>query len=187
MRSRLPILCGAAMVVAAVVAGAAYVIALPRVLTAGVERRLTACAAPTETCAPPGFFLHKRTLASPRDRIVVNPNADTLYSSAWLDLRDGPWVLHVPDMGARYFSFQFLDAWTEVFAYVSRRTGDAKGGDFLIAGPGWTGTPPAGMRVLRAGTNDVWVIGRTLVDDEADLPHATKLQDEFGLRKFAGQ
>jgi len=187
MRTRLSLLCGATIVASAIVAGIGYVVLLPRAITYGLERRMTNCPAPTAACAPPGHFLHKRTLASPADRLVVNPNADTLYSSAWLDLRDGPWVLRVPDMGARYFSFQALDAWTEVAGYVSRRTGDAKGGDFLIAGPDWNGLPPKDMKVLRAATNDVWLLGRTLVDDEADLPKATALQDQFSLRRYAGK
>lgn len=185
MRARLSILCGAVVVASALVVGASYIVALPRALTFAVERRLTNCATPTLACAPTGTFLHKRKLASPVDRIVVNPNADTLYSSAWLDLRQGPWVLHTPDMGDRYFSFQFLDAWTDVFGYVARRTGDSKGGDFLIAGPDWSGQAPANMKVFRAGTNDVWIIGRTLVDDEEDLPKVTALQDQFALKKYA--
>ena len=184
MRTRLSIICGAALVASAIVAGVGYVVALPRALTFAIERRMTNCPAPVLSCAPPGHFLHKRKIASPEDRIVVNPNADTLYSSAWLDLRDGPWVLHVPDMGERYFSFQLLDSWTEVIGYVARRTGDSRGGDFLIAGPDWTGLPPANMKVLRADTNDVWLLGRTLVDDEDDLPKVTALQDQFGLKKY---
>lgn len=186
MRRRIAIFCGGAFVLSAIVAGAAYIVLLPRALTYGIERRLTACAAPGPTCAPHGAFIHKRSLASPDDRAVVNPNADTLYSSAWLDLSAGPWVLHTPDMGDRYFSFQLLDAWTDVFGYVSRRTGDAKGGDYLIAGPNWQGLPPPGMKVFRASTNDVWIIGRTLIDGEDDLPKATALQDLFVLRKYAG-
>jgi hypothetical protein len=184
---RLSILCGAAMALSALTAGAAYVIFTPRMITAALERRMTSCAAPTATCAPPGAFIHKRSLASPDDRAFVNPNADTLYSSAWLDLRDGPWVLHVPDMGGRYFTFQLLDAWTETFGYVGRRTGDSKGGDFLIVGPNWTGLPPAGMKLHRAGTNDVWILGRTLVDDDADLPKVTALQDRFALQKYVAK
>lgn len=186
MRRRIAILCGAAFVVAGIVAAAAYVVLLPRALTFGIERKLTSCAAPSATCAPHGAFVHKRTLASPDDRAVVNPNADTLYSSAWLDLSAGPWVLHTPDMGGRYFSFQLLDAWTDVFGYVSRRTGDAKGGDYLIAGPNWQGLAPPNMKLFRASTNDVWIIGRTLIDGEDDLKNATALQDMFVLRRYAG-
>ena len=188
MKGRLSIICGAVLIVSALLAGVVYVVMLPRAITYGLERKLTNCATPQPACAPPGHFLHKRRLAGPEDRWVVNPNADTLYSSAWLDLREGPRVLHVPDMGQRYFSFQLLDAWTEVVGYVSRRTGDEKGGDYLIAGPDWNGLPPANVRrVLRAGTNDVWLLGRTLVDGEADLAAVTTLQDQFGLRKYEGK
>ncbi|MFO1114989.1 MAG: DUF1254 domain-containing protein [Beijerinckiaceae bacterium] len=186
MRRRLAIACGASFVAAALVAAGAYIVLLPRALTFGIERKLTACATPTAACAPHGVFIHKRTLASPDDRAVVNPNADTLYSSAWLDLSAGPWVLHAPDMGNRYFSFQLLDAWTDVFGYVSRRTGDGKGGDFLIAGPNWQGLAPPSMKVFRSATNKVWIIGRTLIDGEDDLKDATALQDLFALRKYAG-
>jgi hypothetical protein len=188
MRARLSVVCGAAAVASAIVAGAAYVVLLPRATTWALERRMTNCPTPVATCAPPGIFVHKRKLATPEDRIVVNPDADTLYSSAWLDLRDGPWVLHVPDMGARYFSFQLLDAWTEVFGTVARRTGDGQGGDYLIAGPNWNGLTPANVKkVFRAGTDDVWVFGRTLADGDADVARVTALQDQFGLRKFAGK
>ena len=185
MRARLSVICGATVVVAAILASAAYVALLPRALTFAIERRMTNCAAPIGACAPAGIFQHKRKLASPDDRMIVNPNADTVYSSAWLDLRDGPWVLHVPDMGDRYFSFQLLDAWTDVVGYVARRTGDAKGGDYLIVGPNWHGLPAADMKkVIRADTNDVWILGRTLVDSESDLAKVTALQDQYGLRKF---
>lgn len=186
MSARFAILCGALIVLAAIASGAAYVVASPRVITAALERSMTNCPTPADRCAPPGVFQHKRALASPADRLVVNPNADTVYSSAWLDLRKGPWVLRVPDMGKRYFSFQLMDAWTDVLAYISRRTGDSKGGDFLIAGPDWYGAPPQNMRVLRASTNDVWIIARTLVDDEGDLKQVSALQDQFALRPYAG-
>ncbi|MDE2365219.1 MAG: hypothetical protein KGM42_21295, partial [Hyphomicrobiales bacterium] len=63
MKARLSIICGAALVLSAIVAGVAYVAALPRALTWGIERRMTNCATPSLRCAPPGFFLHKRTLA----------------------------------------------------------------------------------------------------------------------------
>lgn len=37
------------------------------------------------------------------------PNNDTFYSSAWVDLKDGPVILSHPDLGSRYFIFQFAD------------------------------------------------------------------------------
>ena len=32
-----------------------------------------------------------------------------LYIGGWLDLRNGPQVLHVPEMAGRYYSVQFTD------------------------------------------------------------------------------
>ena len=43
-----------------------------------------------------------RALTGIGDRDVVSPNADTLYSLAWLDLRRQPIVVHVPDTGGRF-------------------------------------------------------------------------------------
>jgi len=48
---------------------------------------------------------------------VVRPNADTLYSVAWIDLSRQPIVLHLPDTKGRYYLMQFLDAWTETSRY----------------------------------------------------------------------
>ena len=41
-------------------------------------------------------FGHTRKLAGPQSRAVTAPNNDTLYSSAWLDLTEGPVTLTVP-------------------------------------------------------------------------------------------
>ena len=93
--------------------------------------------------APPPLlnrFVHATALATHQSRAVVAPNNDTLYSTAWLDLTQGPLVMHLPAI-ARYHTFQFLDAYTNNFAYAGTRATGSQGGDFLIHGPGWRGTP----------------------------------------------
>ncbi len=53
---------------------------------------------------------------------------------ASIDLSGGPQLLHVPDTGERYFVLQFVDAWTNNFAYVgTRATGNARGTYLLDA------------------------------------------------------
>src|ERR1700730_3058325 len=118
----------------------------------------------------PNCFQHARMLATPASRAVTAPNNDTLYSSAWLDLSQGPLVLHVPDTAGRYYSLAFMDFYTNNFAYVGRRTTGTKAGDFVIVGPRDQGERPPGIPVIAAPTNGVWLLGRILVTGVEDLP-----------------
>jgi hypothetical protein len=112
--------------------------------------------------------------------LTVGVNHDTLLSAGWLDLRPGPLVLHVPDMGGRYYSVQFTDpAKNVVFAYVGTRATGTQAGDFLIAGRSWQGQAPDGMRRISPPNNSVIVVGRVLVKNESDLPKAHDLSQQI--------
>jgi hypothetical protein len=124
---------------------------------------------------------HARRLRDHTATAVVSPNNDTLYSSAWLDLAREPVVLSLPDAGGRYFSFQLIDAYTNNFAHLGKRSSGTDQGDFAVVGPGWKGTLPEGLRRIDAPTNVVWLLGRTLADGEDDLPAVHALQDRYAL------
>ena len=102
--------------------------------------------------APFNEFGHVRQLAGP-DFKFVSPNNDTNYSVATVDLRNGPLVLHVPDTHGRYYVLQFIDAWTNNFAYVGSRATGTQEAEFLLAQRGYDGTVPAGMRLISAPTS----------------------------------
>lgn len=106
-------------------------------------------------------------------------NRDTLYTLGWLDLSKEPEVLHVPDMAGRYYNVQLMDPWGTDFATVGRRTTGTRAGDYLISGPGWHGTAPAGMTQMLAPDNTVLLIGRTLVKSESDLATAYALAKQI--------
>ena len=120
---------------------------------------------------------HRRTLSDHTHRVVTAPNNDTLYSSAFLDLAGGPVTLTAPDVGARYFSIALMDFFTDNFFYIGTRATRGQGGRFLIAGPGWRGRAPEGVQIVRASTNDVWLLARTLVDGPEDLAAAHALHN----------
>src|SRR5262249_55561183 len=120
-------------------------------------------------------------LRGPGDTKVVFPNNDTLYSSAWLDLSQGPLVLHVPDTGDRYFVMQFMDFYTNNVAFVGKRTTGTKESDFAVVGPDWKGRLPAGLKRVDSPTNGVWLLGRILVRGKDDLPAVHALQDRCTL------
>ena len=75
----------------------------------------------TITCA--------RNLQNANSTDVVSPNSDTLYCFIHLDLKKEPVVLVVPPVPAdRYHTFEFVDAYTNVFAYIGTRATGSNGG-----------------------------------------------------------
>ena len=56
----------------------------------------------------PNQFDHMRTYPDHTFTDVVSPNADTLYSSAWLDLRAEPVVLSLPPTSGRYLMLSLI-------------------------------------------------------------------------------
>lgn len=128
-------------------------------------------------------FGHTRALAGPQSRAVTAPNNDTLYSSAWLDLTNGPVTLTVPSTGARYISVAGMSMFTDNDFVLGTRTSGGAGGRYTIVGPGQPGSGPG---VVRLTTPHGWLLARILVDGEADLPAVHALQDQLQLAGPAG-
>ena len=124
---------------------------------------------------------HRKTLADHANRNVTTPNNDTVYSSARIDLSNGPALLEIPSLSDRYFSVAFLNAFTDNFAYIGTRATGGVGGRLLLAGPDWTGETPEDARILRAPTHDVWMLGRVLVAGPEDLPAANRAQEQIRI------
>lgn len=118
--------------------------------------------------APANQFANEQTYPTPTNSVIVRPNADTLYSTAWLNLASGPIVLHTPDTGSNFELFQFLDAYTNTFAGIGTRTTGSGAQNVLIAGPNWSGTVPQGLTLIKAPTNTVWIIGRIAVPQDSN-------------------
>ena len=121
-------------------------------------------------------FRHIAQLADHRTRGVTTPNNDTFYSSAWLDLSVEPMFLTVPPVGDLYYSYAFLDLFTDNFAYVSHRLHGGVPPTHMIVGPGWTGDPSFEVKLIRAPTNSVWLLGRLLVDGPEEIDRVRILQ-----------
>lgn len=129
----------------------------------------------------PNTFRHRRTLPDAGASDIANPNADFLYSQAWIDLSKGPVVLSVPDTKSRYYLLALLDAWTNVAGSIGTRTTGIEKRQFALVGPGFKGGIPEGTSEVRSPTSMAWIFGRIAVADKADIANAVKIQDQFKL------
>ncbi|MGE5374073.1 MAG: DUF1254 domain-containing protein [Bacteroidota bacterium] len=125
---------------------------------------MTNVVAPTDTPegakAPMGQFARFRKYLDASYTDVTAPNADTLYTYAYLDVSKEPWVVSIPDMKGRYAVFSIFDAWTTVFADPGKRTTGTGAQTFAITGPGWSGTLPPGVKEYKSSTGIVLFDGK---------------------------
>jgi hypothetical protein len=160
----------------------AYIYGYPLVTMEMTRRIITNVPAVEGTRGPMGQFIKLRQYPDASFRDVTAPNADTLYTTAWIDVGKEPWVLSIPDMNNRYFLFPMLDGWTNVFQVPGKRTTGTAAQTYAITGPGWKGTLPAGAREYKSPTSIVWILGRiycTGTPEDYAAVHA--LQDQCKL------
>jgi hypothetical protein len=130
--------------------------------------------------APVNTFGYARELLGPETEFV-SPNNDTLYTMAMVDATHEAQVLHLPDTHDRYYVMQFVDAWTNNFAFFGRRATGTQESTYLLTGPDWQGDVPEGMTLLRAPTNVFAVVGRYATTGGDDLAKVWALQDDTWL------
>jgi len=119
---------------------------------------------------------HAQQFPVPESRNVIRPNADTLYSTAWIDLSREPILIEVPDSKDRYYLLQFMDAWTETITVPGKRTTGTAPRWFALVGPDWKGEIPRHIDEIDSPTNIVWLIGRTQTNGPSDYENVHAFQ-----------
>src|SRR5499433_906981 len=170
----------------------AYIYFYPLVSMDLTRKQLTNVeAGKAEIGGPPNTFNNIQAFPSANMKVVVRPNFDTLYSSAWLDLTKEPVIVSVPDTTGRFYLLPMLDMWTDVFASPGWRTTGTQAGDFIIVPPRWR--PDLGDRLseesnlpketqrIEAPTPYVWIIGRTKTDGPQDYDAVHKIQAGYKI------
>jgi hypothetical protein len=162
-------------------AAEAYVWGFPLV---SVHRTRLLLCSKTDT----GTMNHIDDLATPNDRAIVVPNNDTLYSSAWYDLRHGDLVIDVPPMDhpERYWNVMILDAYTHV-AYVCRRRHGVAGAQVRVTLDPTSPPKNDDGDIVTVGTPTAWVIIRMLVESPEDIDTARTLQRAISVKASSTQ
>ena len=147
-----------------------------------LTREAAAAATAGEITAPVNQFSVMTNYPDASFRAVTRTGLDTLFAVAWADLEQEPLVLSVPDTGGRYYVIALFDMWSNVFASIGKRTTGTAAAHFLIAGPGWHGTPPADItETYRSPTRFVWVNGQMQADGPQECAAVSVLQKQYML------
>jgi len=164
----------------------AYVFGYPLVTMEMTRRIMTNVARPEGTRVPMGQLARLRAYPTAAFRDVTAPNADTLYTTGFVDVSKEPSVLSIPDMKGRYYLFPLLSAWTDVFQVPGKRTTGTKAQKYAITGPGWKGKLPAGVTEYRSPTGLVWILGRiSCTGTPQDYKAVHALQDKVTVVKLS--
>jgi hypothetical protein len=127
-------------------------------------------------------FRHVRTLSAPGASEFVNAATDFLYSTAVIDLRNGPLRLSGGDFSGRWYGLQILDAHMETMANIGTRTcGDAVPSVLLACGDQHV-EADSGEWSIHSDSPFVYIVGRIAADAGEDLTDAHSLQDALTIK-----
>ncbi len=113
------------------------------------------------------------------------PNVNVISAYAFLDLSREPLILSAPYSQGRYYMIQFVDMYTNSFAYVGGSATGYEGGQYVVAGPQWRGELPASIPRIVAPTPWVWLQARVHVVNENDLAEAKKVLNGITVQTFS--
>jgi hypothetical protein len=160
----------------------AYVYGFPLIMMDLTKDAATSVPAAGEFTAPVNQFSVMTHYPDASFRAVVRTGLDTLFAVSWADLDKEPLVLSVPDTQGRYYVIALFDMWSNVFTSIGKRNTGTSAANFLIAGPGWQGQPPADVKeVFRSPTRFVWVNGQMQADGPKDYDAVNALQKQYKL------
>jgi len=131
--------------------------------------------------APVNQIANAWGMLGPQFSAVQSANSDTQYSLTWFDSSKEPYVLHIPDANGRYYTYQFIDAFTNNFHYASTRTMGSQDQNYALVAPGWKGKLPKGVIRVDTPTPTGFIIGRWFVQDLKDVAAVNTIQKQVTM------
>jgi hypothetical protein len=118
--------------------------------------------------APIGDLTMLHDYISPDQSFIVCPNQDVVYGGGFAALDKEPMVFQVPDFGKRFWVYPIYDNRTNEIGKIGQQYG-TRPGFYMIVGPKWKGTVPAGIiATVRSSTDLAFPIPRIQLDDTAE-------------------
>lgn len=174
------------------IAEEAIVYGVPLVMLYGIMNEYAINKDSGQFKAPFNTIANEPNVYTPADTAIVTPNSDTPYAFLWMDLRAEPMVLCTPDIESnRYYSVMLTSQYTFNFGYIGSRATGNEAGCYVVAGPGWTGDTPAGIKkVFTSETDFALAAYRTQLFNPSDIENVKAIQAKYEakpLSAFLGQ
>ncbi len=132
-------------------------------------------------------YSHAGELTGPEFKGGTSMSRDTVYSMAWVDLREQPLLFTIgDDIDGRYSTVMFTDFFTDTIGYLERNE-DGTGANTLVVPEGWEGTIPDGVdNVIVSPTNFMFVVGRTYTNSTPeDLAIVKQYQQDYKIYPYS--
>lgn len=126
-------------------------------------------------------FVHSRQIPETFLAPFIQVHPENLYSWAWADLTKEPLVMIQAPTRDRYYSVQFVDAYSNVFKIVSNKDFREGGGDFVIVGPNWAGEVPEKATLIHSPTTELLIVAQTFVGHSKELSQVLNLHRQRHL------
>ncbi len=169
------------------IAEGAFIYGFPLIMNYGIMYEYAVNPNSGQYKAPFNQIYNVANVFTPKDTAVITPNSDTPYSMLWMDLRAEPVVLSVPEVEkGRYYTVQIVDLYTHNYAYVGSRATGNEAGSFMIAGPGWNGPMPPGIKtVFQCETLFSAAAFRTQLFGPGDIDNVRKIQAGYKVQTLS--
>jgi hypothetical protein len=164
-----------------------FIYGLPLVMNYAVMNEFAVNTKSSQFKAPFNQLASMHRVTTYEDTAVVTPNSDTPYTTLWLDLRAEPMVISVPAVPKeRYYSVQLIDGNAYNYGYIGTRSTGSEAGNYLVVGPDWKGTTPAGIKkVFSSTTPFALTLFRTQLFDGQDMPNVEKVQAGYRVQPLS--
>jgi hypothetical protein len=164
-----------------------FIYGLPIVMNYAVMYEYAADKNSGQFKAPFNQIVNEHRVYTYEDTAIIAPNSDTPYSGGFLDLGAEPIVVSVPQVDLkRYYSVMLTDGNTYNYGYMGSRATGGKAGDYLVVGPDWKGSTPAGIKkVFRSGTRFSLITFRTQLFGQDDMDNVIKIQNSYKVQPLS--
>jgi hypothetical protein len=114
--------------------------------------------------------------------LFLTPNTESIYTTGWLDLKDGPLVVETPPNVLGLVD----DFWFHYVADMGNAGPDkGKGGKFLFLPPGYEGRVADGYHVFRSNTFGDWLLIRGFSVNGDPAPAVARIKETLRIYPLA--